>query len=247
STGGQLVLQATDVNVDRDGRIHTFCTAFEPASGRAGWYQMAATLSAGMAMRWLRDQVFALQSEDAYAHMTAWAETAPPGARGLLFLPYLVGERSPHMDPSARGLFLGLTVDHGRAELVRAGMEGGTLACYDAYQVLAQLGAAPQRLVMAGGGARSRLWQQIVADVFGLPVQRLAVADQSAMGAALLAGAGIGLFDPDPAALGWTAYDPPVEPDDQRHDCYGSMFGLFRSAYDKHREDFRYLQTLAKV
>jgi len=247
STGGQMVLPATDVNVDRDGRIHTFCSAFEPASGRAGWYQMAATLSAGMAMRWLRDQVFALQSEDAYAHMTAWAETAPPGARGLLFLPYLVGERSPHMDPSARGLFLGLTVDHGRAELVRAVMEGVTLACYDAYQVLAQLGAAPQRLVMAGGGARSRLWQQIVADVFGLPVQRLAVADQSAMGAALLAGAGIGLFDPDPAALGWTAYDPPVEPDDQRHDCYGSMFGLFRSAYDKHREDFRYLQTLAKV
>jgi xylulokinase len=247
STGGQMVLPATDVNVDGGGRIHTFCSAFEPASGRAGWYQMAATLSAGMAMRWLRDQVFALQPEDAYGQMTAWAETAPPGARGLLFLPYLVGERSPHMDPSARGLFLGLTVDHGRAELVRAVMEGVTLACSDAYQVLAQLGAAPQRLVMAGGGARSRLWQQIVADVFGLPVQRLAVADQSAMGAALLAGAGIGLFDPDPAALGWTAYDPPVEPDDERHDCYRSLFGLFRSAYHKHREDFRHLQTLAKV
>jgi xylulokinase len=244
STGGQIVLPAPEVRVDRAGRIHTFCGALAPGPDRAGWYQMAAILSAGMALRWLRDQVFCLSGEAAYARMTAWAETAPAGANGLLFLPYLVGERTPHMDPQARGLFLGLAASHGRAELVRAVLEGVALACYDAYQVLAELGARPERIVMAGGGARSQLWQQIVADVFGLPVQRLRVGEQSALGAALLAGGGAGLFDPGSTAPTWVAYGPPVEPDGQRHAFYQALLALFRSAYQKHRQDFCQLQNL---
>ena len=254
STGGQIILPAPAVQVDRVGRIHTFCGALAPGPDQAGWYQMAAILSAGMALRWLRDRVFCitgitgvpgtpgLSGEAAYAQMTAWAETVEPGADGLLFLPYLVGERTPHMDPQARGLFLGLTASHGRAELVRSVMEGVALACYDAYQVLAELGARPQRIIMAGGGARSQLWRQIVADVFGLPVQLLSVGEQSALGAALLAGGGIRLFDPGSTARAWATYGPPVEPDGQRHALYQSLLTLFRSAYQKHREDFRQLQ-----
>jgi xylulokinase len=176
--------------------------------------------------------------------MTAWAEAAVPGAGGLLFLPYLVGERTPYMDPQARGLFLGLTAGHGRAELVRSVMEGVALACYDAYCVLAALGAQPERIAMAGGGARSRLWQQIVADVFGLPVQRLEVGEQAAMGALLLAGAGIGLFDPAPTARAWATYGPPVEPDARRHALYQDLLPLFRGAYQKHREDFARLDGI---
>jgi len=247
STGGQIVLPAPEVRVDRAGRIHTFCGALTPGPNQAGWYQMAAILSAGMALRWLRDQVLCMtgiSGEAAYAQMTAWAETVPPGADGLLFLPYLVGERTPHMDPQARGLLLGLTASHGRAELVRAVLEGVALACYDAYQVLAELGARPARVIMAGGGARSPLWRQIVADVFGLPVQRLRVGEQSALGALLLAGGGIGLFDPGSTAQTWAAYGPPVEPHGQRHAFYQALLTLFRSAYQKHREDFRQLQNL---
>jgi xylulokinase len=241
STGGQIVLPATDVSVDPKGRIHTFCSAVEPAPGQAGWYQMAATLCAGMALRWLRDYVFNLPEPDAYSQMAAWAESAGLGARGLLFLPYLVGERSPHMDPTARGVFLGLRADHGRAELVRAVMEGVILACYDAYQVLTELGANPINLVMAGGGARSRLWERIAADVFNLPVRRLAIAEQSALGAALLAGAGIGLFDLLTAACSWATYDPPVEPDSRNHEDYLALFEMFRGTYRKHRSDFHRL------
>jgi xylulokinase len=244
STGGQMVLPAMEVQVDRDGRIHTFCGALEPMPDRAGWYQMAATLSAGMALRWLRDQVLGLSGAEAYAQMTAWAEAVPAGANGLLFLPYLVGERTPHMDPQARGLFLGLTASHGRGELVRAVMEGVALACYDAYQVLTALGAAPQHIVMAGGGARSQLWQQIVADVFGLPVRRLDVVEQSALGAVLLAGGGVGLFDPYLTAQTWAGYETPVEPHRGRHAVYQALLGLFRNAYQKHRDDFRQLQSL---
>lgn len=241
STGGQLLLPAREVRVDRAGRIHTFCGALEPTSGQAGWYQMGAILSAGMALRWLRDQVLGLQNEEAYEQMTAWAAEVPVGARGLLFLPYLVGERTPHMDPQARGIFLGLTLRHGRPELVRAVMEGVTLACYDAYSVLAELGAAPRRVILAGGGARSRLWQQIVADVFNLPVQPLEVTEQSAVGAVLLAGAGIGLFRVDEAARAWASYGGPIEPDGGRHRRYQALLSLFRDAYAKHREDFRQL------
>jgi len=247
STGGQIILPVPDVQIDRAGRIHTFCGALPPGPNQAGWYQMAAILSAGMALRWLRDRVFCmshLAGEVAYAQMTAWAETVEAGADGLLFLPYLMGERTPHMDPQARGLFLGLTASHGRAELVRAVMEGVALACCDAYQVLAELGARPEHIIMAGGGARSQLWQRIVADVFGLPVQQLEVGEQSALGAILLAGGGVGLFDPGSTAQMWAAYGPLVEPDGQRHALYQTLLPLFCSAYQKHREDFRQLRTL---
>jgi xylulokinase len=242
STGGQLAVPVYEVQVDRRGRIHTFCGALAPEADQAGWYQMGAILCAGMALRWLRDEVLGLRGEDAYTQMVAWAENVPVGAGGLLFLPYLVGERTPHMDPQARGLFLGLTSGHGRAELVRAVMEGVTLACYDAYGVLAELGTAPQQIVMAGGGARSWLWQQMVADVFGLAVRRLETPEQSAMGAALLAGGGIGCFGPGAAARAWASYGPLIEPDPQRHIRYRELLALFRSAYQKYRDSFRQLQ-----
>jgi len=244
STGGQLVLPACKPQVDRAGRIHTFCSALSPAPDQAGWYQMAAILSAGMALRWLRDNVLGLTTPDAYEQMTSWAETAPAGAHGLLFLPYLSGERTPHMDPQARGLWLGLTALHRRAELVRSVLEGVTLACYDAYTVLEQLGARPERIVMAGGGAQSPLWRQIVADVFGLPVEQLRVADQSAYGAAILAGGGIGVVDP--ATHSWASYGSPVEPDGRRLAQYRALLELFREAYAVHRQDFARLETLTR-
>jgi xylulokinase len=206
---------------------------------------MAAILAAGLALRWLRDQVLDTSSETTYDQMTAWAGGVPPGAKGLVFLPYLVGERSPHMDPQARAMFLGLTASHGRGELVRSVLEGVALACYDAYSALAELGARPQRVIMAGGGARSRLWQQIMANVFSLPVQALVVEDQSALGAILLAGTGIGILDLGPTARAWAKYSPSVEPDLKHQALYADLLHLFRSAYRKHREDFRQLGSLA--
>lgn len=231
STGGQLILPVERVQVDTRGRIHTFCAALEPGPGLAAWYQMGAVLSAGMALRWLRDNVLGLAGEDAYARMTDWAAAAPPGANGLLFLPYLAGERTPHMDPAARGLFLGLTVQHGRGELVRAVLEGVTFACFDAFQALAELGPAPDQVILAGGGAKSPLWRQIVADVFGRPVRPLQVSEQSALGACALAGLGAGLIGLEQVVDGWVAYGEAVEPDLARHGFYGERFALYQEAY----------------
>ncbi len=244
STGAQTLIPMVEVEVDREGRLHTFCGALEPGPGQAGWYTMGATLSAGLAMRWLRDSVFALDGADAYERMTAWAEEASVGAGGLLFLPYLAGERTPHMDPRARGMFLGLTARHGRAELVRALMEGVVLAAYDAYAALTDLGAAPTSIIVAGGGARSPLWRQIVADVFNLPVLPLLHQEQSASGAALLAAAGVHGLDPESVAPTWAAYGDPVEPVSAHHDRYEDLFHIFRSSYVKHREDFVMLGAL---
>jgi len=233
STGGQLALPAFMVEVDQAGRMHTFCSALEPTREQAGWYKMGATLSAGRSLRWLRDNVFKLEGEGAYQRMTAWAAEVPPGARRLIFLPYLSGERTPLMDPLARGMFLGLTLQHGRPELVRAVLEGVTFSCYEACRVLIETGASPARVILAGGGARSPLWGQIVADVFGLPVQRLKTTEQSALGAGLLAGAGIGRLDACTTSQLWAEYDDPLEPKPQNHTLYMELLPLFREAYWK--------------
>ena len=238
STGGQLAVPVSKPAVDPLGRSHTFCGALSPSADTAGWYRLAATLSAGMALRWLRDSVFALDAPDAYERMLGWAEDVPIGAGGLIFLPYLTGERSPHMDPTARGLFLGLTARHGRPELVRAVLEGVVMACFDASRSLADANALPDRLVLAGGGGRSALWQQIVADVFGRPVRRLKVDELAAMGACILAGATVDLVDPAATSRSWAVLADVVEPDGAHHARYLQLLELFRDAYPDNRAAF---------
>ncbi len=231
STGSQVMIPARGVHPDPAGRGHLFCSALEPSAEAPGWYQMGATLAAGMALRWLRDEGFGLQGEDAYERMTGWAAGPPLGAGGLLFLPYLAGERTPHMDPLARGAFLGLTAGHERGHLVRAVLEGVTLASLDAFEVLREQNADPDRIVIAGGGARSPLWRQIVADVFALPVHALATADQAVMGAALLAAVGVTGVDPVATAAEWASYGQALAPDTRRHARYLELSALFREAY----------------
>jgi xylulokinase len=215
--------------------MHTFCSALEPRPGQAAWYKLGGILAAGLALRWLRDNLLVLDEQDAYQRMTSWAEDVPVGADGLLFIPHLIGERTPYMNPNARGMFLGLTLRHGQPHLVRAVMEGVGLAFYQAYRVLAETGSSPERIVLAGGGARSRLWCQIMADIFALPVQRLRVVEQSALGAALLAGAGIGRFDPAGQAQEWAAYDTPIEPIDDNHHRYMELSDRFHDVYAKNQ------------
>lgn len=234
STGGQVVLPAATPEVDLQGRIHTFCSALPPAEGSPGWYQMGATLSVGMSLAWLRSEVFGW-SGDVYERMTSMAATVLPGADGLLFLPYLVGDRTPNMDPAASALFLGLTAAHGQAHLVRAVLEGATFATYDAFQVLASMGGRPQEVVLAGGGSRSALWQQMVADLYGVPVRRLLVSEQSAMGAAILAGAGSGLFDAATTAREWAHLGDPVYPNVATGEVYARRYALYCDAYAANR------------
>ena len=235
STGGQLVLPAFDFVVDWGGRMHTFCSALEPDSGRAGWYLMSATLSAGQSLRWLRENIFGINGNDAYERMMTWAEQAGIGASGLIFWPYLIGERSPLMDPQARGMYVGLTIRHDRGDLVRSVMEGVIFSLFEAFQVLIETGIQPERVILSGGGARSWLWQQMVADVFGLPVEKARIEEQSALGAALMAGAGIGMFDIVETSQQWAKYEAQIEPNLAAYAQYHEIFPLYRSIYQRIR------------
>jgi xylulokinase len=151
------------------------------------------------------------------------------------------------MNPHARGMFLGLTAQHERGHLVRAVMEGATLAAYDAFDVLRSLGARPETVILCGGGSQSALWRHIVADVFGLPARPLLTVEQSALGAALLAGAGLGLFNPAEAAERWATYGEAVQPDSESTAVYARLLPVFRDAYRKHVDDFETLSAIAQT
>lgn len=170
---------------DPSGRIHAFCHAVPGA-----YHLMAVSLAAGGAFRWWRDTVGAGD----YARLTAEAATLPAGAEGLLFLPYLNGERTPHLDPAARGAFVGLTARHTRAHLTRAVLEGVAFSLGEGLAIMQGLGVPVTEVRATGGGAASALWRQILADRFALPVRRVVAEEGPAYGAALLAGGAAGVW-----------------------------------------------------
>lgn len=201
STGGQIVAPLARPMVDPALRAYTFCHVLPGQT-----FALAATLSAGLSLRWLREQVLGAPDDAAFGALLDQAAALPPGADGLLFWPYLLGERTPHMDARLRAAFAGLGLGHGQAHLLRAVLEGVAFSLREALAVLEGVGARPGRLILAGGGARLPLWRQILADVLGRPLQPVRGADQSALGAALLAGHAAGIF-PDLASIVRAAVD----------------------------------------
>jgi xylulokinase len=156
---------------------------------------MGVILSAGGSLRWTRDILSNVRSDTGdYGAFIEPAKYVAPGADGLFFLPYLAGERTPHMDPAARGAWIGLSLAHGRDHLVRAVLEGVAFALRDAWERMKMLDAAPSVLRVVGGGAKSALWMRILSSVLNVPLQRIEVDEGAAFGAALLAGVGAGMY-----------------------------------------------------
>jgi xylulokinase len=223
-TGGQI-LCATDAPLaDPEGRIHTFCHAVP-----SRWYQLGATLSAGLSLRWLRDRL-RLTSADPYARLDRLAASVPPGAGGLVFLPYLVGERSPIMDPGATGAFVGLTLGHRRAHLARAVLEGVACSLRATRDAVVDAGGgAADGWLATGNGLASPLWRSIVADVFGESLAYVAAPERTGVGAALIAGIGVGIYaDYEDAAA---AARPPLlatEPEPARVAAYEEVYERYR-------------------
>jgi len=185
-TSGVLFTHTPQFTPDPSGRLHAFCHAVPGA-----YHLMGVTLSAGASLQWWRH---VLGEQHEYDALIELAASAPIGSEGLLFLPYLSGERTPHLDASARGAFFGLTARHGLNHLTRAVMEGVTYSLADCLQVMTELGVNVNQVRALGGGARSQLWRQIQADVYGIPVYRTTVDEGPAYGAALLAGVTAGHF-----------------------------------------------------
>ena len=231
-----------------EGRLHTMCHSVPGA-----YHYMGVILAAGLSFRWLReillDNVFGAMvpaGTDAYDALTSLADSAPPGAEGLVFLPYLTGERTPHMDPAARGAFVGLTSRHSAAHLARAVMEGITFALRDSLTLMQELGLPVQKIVATGGGARSAMWRQMQADVLGAPVWRTAAEEGPGYGAALLGAVVGGAFEEvtEAVAVGVEMLDP-SEPQAGVSARYDDYFEVYRGLYSDLRQAGHRLTELA--
>ena len=231
-----VVFAATDGPVAHpQGTLHAFCHA-APDS----WYLMGVMLSAGGSLRWYRDalgqaelDIARTMARDPYELLTAEAEQAPVGSEGLLFLPYLTGERTPYADPNARGGWLGLTARHSRAHLVRAVLEGVAFGLRDSLALIRGLGVRVEQVRASGGGARSRLWRQIQADVFGTEIVTVNETEGAAYGAAILAACGVGVFDSVPAACReLIRVESRVEPNPAHTARYDELYAVYRELYD---------------
>ena len=209
---------------DAEARVHAFCHA-RPGT----WQAMGVMLSAAGSLQWLHDTIAKDVPFDA---LVAEAERWPPGAEGLLFLPYLAGERTPHADPDARGAFVGLELRHDRGALVRAVLEGVAFGLADSLDLLRSLGVDAATARVSGGGARSRLWLRIVASVLGVPLELTESEEGSALGAALLGGVAGGVFaDVDDAVARCVRVTSTVEPDPAWHEAYRSAHERYSALY----------------
>ena len=203
---------------DREGRLHAFCHAVPDT-----WHAMGVMLSAAGSAAWLRGVLAA-----GLADLEAEAGTWPPGSEGVLFAPYLAGERTPHPDPDARGAFVGLSLRHDRGALWRAMLEGVAYGLRDSLELLRKLGARPESARVSGGGARSELWLRIVASVLGLQLETTESEEGSAFGAALLAGIRTGVFsDADEAVARCVRPRRRIEPEWDYDDAYERFRRLY--------------------
>jgi xylulokinase len=185
-TSGVVFAALEHFAADSQARVHAFCHAVPGA-----WHAMGVMLSAAGSLRWLRDTV---ATGVPYDELIAGAASWPAGTEGLVFLPYLAGERTPHADPDAPGAFAGLSVRHDRGALVRAVLEGVAFGLRDSLDLISSMGVRPQLGRASGGGARSEEWLRIVASVLELPLERVAVDEGAAFGAAILGGVAAGVW-----------------------------------------------------
>jgi xylulokinase len=221
-TSGVVFAVLPSFVADPQARLHVFCHAV-PGT----WHAMGVMLSAAGSLRWLREVV-----GGGFDELVAEAERWPPGAEGLLFAPYLAGERTPHADPDARGAFAGLGLRHDRGALARAVLEGVAFGLRDSLELLRSLGVEPTVGRVSGGGARSELWLRVVASVLGLPLGRTAVEEGSAFGAALLGGVAAGVFGSAAEAVAaCVRVGETVAPEPGWSDAYEEAYERYRLLY----------------
>ncbi len=231
-SGGQVFVPLAPEHLPTaDKRVHTFNHAV------SGWYALGAILSAGLSLRWLRDLLDLSQHDNAYGLLEAAARDCPMGADGLLFIPHLNGERTPYMNPSAQGAFIGLTSRHNQAHLIRAVMEGVAFSLRLAYEAcVANTTDTPSIVIGAGGGMSSDLWRQIIVDVLNIPIHSTAQTEQAALGAAALAGMGIHYYGDtlkdnlDAIGSRLTQLDHVTVPSTDRS-IYDEQYEIFKDVY----------------
>ncbi len=233
-TSGVVYAHTSTPVIESKGRIHTFCSAVP-----GEWHVMGVTQGAGLSLRWLRDTVCTeeaaeanMQGTDPYDVMAKEAETAPIGAESLVFLPYLMGERTPHLNPNARGVFFGLSPVHHRSHMIRSVMEGVSYSLMDCLALLKEMDIVCNDMTICGGGGRSAFWCQMLADIFGSPVKTLQSAEGPALGVAILAGVGAGWFQTvEEGCQQFLATKKSYEPQNENKPAYDKYYDIYKNLY----------------
>ncbi|HIU31218.1 MAG TPA: xylulokinase [Candidatus Caccousia avistercoris] len=246
-TSGVVFAHSDSVTIDPQGRVHTFCAAVPGC-----WTVMSCTLAAGLSLKWFRDnfcreeiQAASGMGKDPYVLMDQEAERVPIGANRLVYLPYLMGERSPKLDPECRGVFFGLSAIHTKYDMLRAVMEGVIYSQRECLDILRGMGVVSSEMIACGGGGTSPLWRQMMADVYGLPVKTSASKEGPALGVAILAGVGAGVYASVPEACRrLIRTSAPQEPVPGNHEKYEPFYRTYLSLYPALKEGF---QTLAQA
>lgn len=246
-TSGVVFAHTDKLSIDPKGRVHTFCCAVPGA-----WHVMGVTLAAGQSLKWYRDNFCDAdkveadkQGVDPYDLMTAEAAKTPIGSNRLIYLPYLMGERTPHLDPDCRGAFVGLSGMHTRYDLVRAVMEGVTFSLRDCAEILRGMGVQSDVILACGGGGSSAFWRQMMADILGCPVATTISKEGPALGVAILAGVGAGLYPSVPEAcrkiVGVNASQAPVA---EHVAEYDKFYEIYRGLYPALKDSWHKLAEL---
>ena len=241
-TSGVVFAHTDAMRLDPQGRVHTFCSAVPGA-----WHVMGVTQAAGLSLRWLRDtccteeqQRAQMLHKDVYALMDEEAEKSPVGANRLVYLPYLMGERTPHLDPDCRGVFFGLSAMHERKDLIRAVMEGVSCSLTDCVEVFREMGVPLSEVIVTGGGGRSALWRSMLSGCFALPVRTSAQPESAAFGAAILAAVAAGLYpDVRTACEKMVKVQPLLQPEQEA--LYAAVYKRYHALYPALKEQFHLL------
>ena len=236
-TSGVVFAASDKPALDPKGRVHTFCHAVPER-----WHVMGVTQGAGLSLRWFRDHfgVGNEDSRDSYDNLTEEAARAPAGSDGLLWAPYLMGERTPHLDPHARAALVGLTASHTRAHVVRAILEGVAFSLRDTFEIFKAMNVPVEEVRLGGGGARSRLWRQIQADIYGREVKTVEAEEGAAYGAALLAGVAAGAWPSvDAACDAVVRIASTIEPDTESVNLLDRQYQKFMKIYPAMRQIMR--------
>jgi xylulokinase len=241
-TSGVVFASTASPKLDEQGRVHTFCHAV-PAT----WHVMGVMLAAGGSFQWFRNVLGAEEAAEAktkgvstYRVLDEKAAKAPAGCEGLIFLPYLSGERTPHADPFARGVFFGLGPRHDKAALTRAVMEGVTYGLRDSLEIIRGMGVRIEQIRASGGGAKSELWRRMQADMFESPVVTIDKDEGPAFGVALLAAVGTGAYGSVGEACDATIHVvSEVEPDAAASAIYNEYYPIYRQLYRDLKERFK--------
>jgi len=246
-TSGVVFAHSDKVTIDKKGRVHTFCCAVPGA-----WHVMGVTQGAGLSLKWFRDnfcQDYIKKAEeegkDAYDYINADVAETPVGSNHLIYLPYLMGERTPHLDPDCRGVFFGLSAIHTRKDMLRAVMEGVSFSLKDCNDILKEMGVEVDEMMACGGGGKSPIWRQMLADMYGCKVKTVTAKEGPALGVAILAGVGTGIYESVEAACDKVLkVDQECSPIAENTVTYQAYHRIYQELYPALKAQYKELQNI---